>query len=318
MSRSPWWRPSRTARSARAASAARSGAAAGRAGESARPVSFRLRLGIVFGVLLLTGVALAGRAVQLQLLQHQFLAGEGAARFTRASEIVAHRGTITDRFGEPLAVSTPVDSVWVNPQELASDADQLQRLAKAIHVDHQSLVRHISTGMDREFLYVARGLQPADARKVRQLNFSGVNLTREYRRYYPAGEVTGHLLGFTDVDDSGQEGAELAFDNWLGGADGLKRVIQDSRGNKVEDIESIRAVRPGRDLKLSVDLRIQYLAYRELKAAIGRGELGLRCGACFDCSASSSPAARCCSCSARRWSRASSGSFSRICPITRS
>ena len=261
MSRKNWWRPSRPARSTRAATTARSS-------EAARPVSFRLRLGIVFGVLLVAGVALAGRAVQLQLLQHQFLASEGAARFTRIKEIVAHRGTITDRYGEPLAVSTPVDSVWVNPQELAGNADQLQRLARAMHVDRQSLVRHISTGMDREFLYVARGLQPADARKVRQLNFSGVNLTREYRRYYPAGEVTGHLLGFTDVDDAGQEGAELAFENWLGGADGAKRVIQDSQGNKVEDIESIRAVRPGRELKLSMDLRIQYLAYRELKAAI--------------------------------------------------
>jgi cell division protein FtsI (penicillin-binding protein 3) len=223
---------------------------------------------VLFGVLLLAGVALAGRAVQLQLLQHQFLAGEGAARFTRVTEIVAHRGTIADRFGEPLAVSTPVDSVWVNPQELAGNADQLQRLARTIRVDRQALVRHISTGMDREFLYVARGLQPADARLVRELGISGVNLTREYRRYYPAGEVTGHLLGFTDVDDAGQEGAELAFDNWLGGVDGSKRVIQDSQGNKVEDIESIRAVRPGRDLRLSVDLRIQYLAYRELKAAV--------------------------------------------------
>jgi cell division protein FtsI (penicillin-binding protein 3) len=223
---------------------------------------------VLFGLLLLAGVALAGRAVQLQLLQHQFLSGEGAARFTRVTEIVAHRGTIADRLGEPLAVSTPVDSVWVNPQELAGNADQLQRLARTIHADRQALVRHISTSMDREFLYVARGLQPADARLVRELGISGVNLTREYRRYYPAGEVTGHLLGFTDVDDAGQEGAELAFDNWLGGVDGSKRVIQDSQGNKVEDIESIRAVRPGRDLRLSVDLRIQYLAYRELKAAI--------------------------------------------------
>ena len=106
------------------------------------------------------------------------------------------------------------------------------------------------------------------ARKVRELQINGVNLAREYRRYYPAGEVTGHLLGFTDVDDTGQEGAELAFDNWLGGEDGSKRVIQDSQGNHVEDVESIRAVRPGRELKLSIDLRIQYLAYRELKAAV--------------------------------------------------
>ncbi len=235
---------------------------------SARPSSFRLRLVVMFGLLLAAGVALAGRAVQLQLLQHRFLAGEGAARFTRVAAISAHRGTITDRYGEPLAVSTPVDSVWANPQNLAGNTEPLQRLARAMHADPQELVRRVSTGLDREFLYLGRGLQPADARKVRELNISGVNLSREYRRYYPAGEVTGHLLGFTDVDDTGQEGAELAYDHSLGGEDGAKRVIQDSDGNKVEDVESIRAVRPGRELQLSIDLRLQYLAYRELKAAI--------------------------------------------------
>ncbi|HVN99962.1 MAG TPA: penicillin-binding protein 2, partial [Steroidobacteraceae bacterium] len=233
-----------------------------------RPVAFRMRLGVVFGALLLCGAGLVARAVQLQLVQHRFLAGEGAARFTRVAPIVAHRGTITDRDGEPLAVSTPVDGVWVNPRELSGGVDQLPRLARAIHMDPQELARRVSTNTDREFLYLVRGLQPADARKVRALQIPGVYLAREYRRYYPAGEVTGHLLGFTDVDDTGQEGAELAFDNWLGGEDGSKRVIQSGDGNKVEDVESIRAVRPGRDLRLSIDLRIQYLAYRELKAAI--------------------------------------------------
>ena len=234
----------------------------------ARPISFPVRLVVVFGLLLAAGVALAGRAVQLQLLQHRFLAGEGAARFTRVAAISAHRGTITDRYGEPLAVSTPVDSVWANPQELAANTEQLQLLARTMHADPHELLRRVSTGLDRAFLYLWRGLQPAEARKVRELNISGVNLSREYRRYYPAGEVTGHLLGFTDVDDTGQEGVELAFDHWLGGEDGAKRVIQDSDGNKVEDVESIRAVRPGRELPLSIDLRLQYLAYRELKAAI--------------------------------------------------
>ena len=234
----------------------------------ARPNSFRMRLAVVFTLMLASGAALVGRAVQLQLVQHSFLASEGAARFTRVAAIVAHRGTITDRYGEPLAVSTPVDAVWVNPRELAANIEQLPRLARAIHLNQQELVRRVSTGTDREFMYLARGLQPADARKVRSLQISGVNLAREYRRYYPAGEVTGHLLGFTDVDDAGQEGAELSFDNWLGGEDGSKRVIQDSQGNRVEDIESIRPVRPGRELRLSIDLRIQYLAYRELKAAI--------------------------------------------------
>jgi cell division protein FtsI (penicillin-binding protein 3) len=227
-----------------------------------------MRLAFAFGLLALVGAGLVARAVQLQLVQHNFLAKQGNERFQRVKEIAAHRGAITDRYGEPLAVSTPVDSVWVNPKEFADVTDQLPRLAKLMHTDAHELEQRISTGMDREFMYVARGLQPADARRVRDLGLPGVNLTREYRRYYPAGEVAGHVLGFTDIDDAGQEGAELAWDTWLGGEDGAKRVIQDSQGRKVEDVESIRAVRPGRDLRLSIDLRIQYLAYRELKAAV--------------------------------------------------
>jgi len=233
-----------------------------------RPYSFRLRLLLLFGVLIAIAAALVGRAVDLQLVDHGFLARQGDARFSRVASIAAHRGAITDRYGEPLAISTPVDSVWINPQDLNGSMDQLPRLARVLGSDRQELVRRVSSSLDRSFMYVARGLQPDDARKVRALGIGGVNLMREYRRYYPAGEVAGHLLGFTSIDDIGQEGAELAFDNWLAGEDGAKRVIQDSKGRKVEDIESIRAVRPGRDLRLSLDMRIQYLAYRELKSAI--------------------------------------------------
>jgi cell division protein FtsI (penicillin-binding protein 3) len=258
-------RPGGRARTARAAAGRSS---FGRGGATARPYSFRLRLRLLFGVLLVAALGLIGRAVDLQLVDHGFLAQQGDARYSRVAAIAAHRGNITDRNGEPLAVSTPVDSVWVNPQELAGNLEQLPRLASALGDDRQALLRHVSSNMDREFLYVARGLQPTDAGRVRALNLPGVNLTREYRRYYPDSEVTGHVLGFTSIDDVGQEGAELAFDNWLAGEDGAKRVIQDSKGRKVEDIESIRPVRPGRDLVLSVDLRIQYLAYRELKSAV--------------------------------------------------
>ena len=233
-----------------------------------RPVSFPLRLLVLFVLLGAAAVVLAGRAVQLQLVDHGFLADQGDARFMRVVATASHRGAITDRFNEPLAVSTPVDSVWVNPKELAGNTEQLPRLARAIGVGRNELVRRVSSSLNREFLFVARGLQPADSRKVRALGIDGVNFSREYRRYYPAGEVVGHVLGFTNVDDVGQEGAELAFDHWLAGEDGAKRVIQDSQGRKVEDVESIRAVRPGRNLTLSIDLRIQYLAYRELKAAI--------------------------------------------------
>ncbi|TLY63848.1 MAG: penicillin-binding protein 2 [Gammaproteobacteria bacterium] len=221
-------------------------------------------------ITLLVGSAagLVWRAVNLQLVDHGFLEREGDARFSRVAQIAAHRGTVTDRYGEPLAVSTPVDSIWVNPKELALATDQIPRLAAALHQDRQELARRITSNLEREFLYLARHRQPAEAQQIKALGIPGVYLSREYRRYYPAGEVTGHILGFTNVDDAGQEGLELAFDHWLAGEDGAKRVIQDRYGRTVQDVESIRPARPGRDLVLSIDLRIQYLAYRELKAAM--------------------------------------------------
>ncbi|HNR23053.1 MAG TPA: penicillin-binding transpeptidase domain-containing protein [Steroidobacteraceae bacterium] len=236
-------------------------------GESA-PRSFRTRAWVVLGMLVVAAGGLLWRAVDLQLMDHAFLARQGDARFSRVAAIAAHRGTITDRYGEPLAVSTPVDSVWANPKELALATDLLPQLARALKVDKNDLARRVTSNLDREFLYLRRHMQPADAQKIKALGIPGVYLVREYRRYYPSGEVVGHLLGFTSIDDAGQEGIELAFDHWLAGEDGAKRVIQDRHGRVVQDVESIRPVRPGRDMVLSIDLRIQYLAYRELKAAI--------------------------------------------------
>jgi len=232
------------------------------------PSSFRWRASLLIGLLIACALGLVYRAVNLQLVDHGFLAKEGDARFSRVLEIAAHRGTITDRYGEPLAVSTPVDSIWVNPGELALATDQIPRLAKALGLDRQELARRITSNLDREFLYLARHKQPAEAEQIKALGIPGVYTSREYRRYYPAAEVTGHLLGFTNVDDQGQEGLELAFDHWLAGEDGAKRVIQDRYGRIVQNVESIRPARPGKDLVLSIDLRIQYLAYRELKAAV--------------------------------------------------
>jgi cell division protein FtsI (penicillin-binding protein 3) len=204
----------------------------------------------------------------LQLLDHGFLAKQGDDRSMRVVKIAAHRGAITDRNGEPLGVSTPVDSVWVNPQELNDNIDQLPKLAKALKEDQQSLVRRITSNLDREFLYLVRHMPPEQAAHIKALGIPGVYLLREYRRYYPAGEISGHVVGFTTVDDKGQEGLELGFDQLLNGEDGAKRVIQDMYGRYVENVESIRSPRPGRDLVTSIDLRIQYLAYRELKAAM--------------------------------------------------
>src|ERR1700722_10884289 len=232
------------------------------------PLSFRWRAYVLIGLLVCCAGGLVYRAVNLTLVDHSFLAKEGDARFSRVVQIAAHRGTITDRYGEPLAVSTPVDSIWVNPKELALAPDQIPRLAAALKLDRQELARKITTNLDRDFLYLVRHKEPSEAQQIKALGIPGVYLSREYRRYYPSGEVAGHILGFTNVDDGGQEGLELAFDHWLAGENGSKRVIQDRYGRIVENVEGIRDARPGRDLVLSIDLRIQYLAYRELKAAI--------------------------------------------------
>ena len=230
--------------------------------------SFRWRVWLILGLLLTAGAGLLAQAAHLQLYRHDFYASEGNERFSRVATITAHRGMITDRNGEPLAISTPVDSVWVNPQELAPVPEQIPRLAKALKLDRQELVQRVTSNEDRQFLYVARHLPPIEAEKIRALGITGVYLKREYRRYYPSGEVTGQMLGFTNVDDAGQEGLELAFDHWLAGTDGAKRVIQDGYQRVVQNVDSIREVSPGHDLRLSIDLRLQYLAYRELKAAV--------------------------------------------------
>jgi len=232
------------------------------------PGSRAWRHWFVLGLLALGGVALVARAVYLQVIDQEFLEKQGDARILRTAKLSANRGMIVDRNGEALAVSTPVDSVWAQPQKLAQVPHEFPRLAKALDRDPQWLARRVTSNLNREFIYLVRHMRPQDAAKVKALGIPGVDTLREYRRYYPAGEVTGHLLGFTNVDDVGQEGLELAFDQWLGGEPGEKRVMRDSLGRTIEDIERIRAPRPGQDLVTSIDLRVQYLAYRELKAAV--------------------------------------------------
>ncbi|MGC3982645.1 MAG: penicillin-binding transpeptidase domain-containing protein [Steroidobacteraceae bacterium] len=229
---------------------------------------FRGRLRWVLLALGLAGTALVVRAVDLQLLDDGFLLKQGNARFARVATLAAHRGAIYDRNGETLAISTPVDSVWINPAQLNQAADQIPKLAEALNSNSQSLVQIVSSNLERDFVYLKRRMNPKDAAQVKALNIPGVYLQREYRRYYPAGEVTGHVLGFTNIDDQGREGLELAYDRALSGTPGAKRVIQDRLGRSVEDVESIRAASPGEDVISSIDVRIQYLAYRELKKAI--------------------------------------------------
>ncbi len=220
--------------------------------------------------LLACAAVLAARAVHLQVFSNDFLIRQADARHLRVARIPAHRGIITDRNGEPLAVSTPVDSVWVNPRELVQSPDSIPALALALGMNADKLTRRLTRNVDKEFMYLRRHMRPADAQVIRSLRIPGVAIEREYRRYYPAGEVAGHLIGFTNIDDVGQEGLELAFDHWLAGKPGRKRVLQDRLGRVVEDVERIESPSPGRALSVSIDLRIQYLAYRELKAAIQR------------------------------------------------
>jgi cell division protein FtsI (penicillin-binding protein 3) len=234
--------------------------------QTARRFAGRLTLvGVFFSLL---AASLVARAVHLQVFNKDFLNQQADTRHLRTERITAHRGMITDRNGEPLAISTPVDSIWANPKELAPAVDRVPQLARLLGIDPQQLIRRVTRSMDKEFLYLKRHLSPEQAQLVLDLKLPGVNVQREYRRYYPAGEVTGHLVGFTDIDDAGQEGLELAFNHWLAGESGAKRVLKDRLGRSVENVESIRPPHHGKDLQTSIDLRIQYLAYRTLKAAI--------------------------------------------------
>ncbi|MDZ7662308.1 peptidoglycan D,D-transpeptidase FtsI family protein [Thiohalophilus sp.] len=230
------------------------------------------RLITVMLVLLSVTFVLVWRAVDLHVVRKAFLQDQGDARYLRELPLAAHRGMITDRHGEPLAISTPVDSVWVNPAEFAVAQPQWPKLAKLLNLDVRDMVTSIAQRQDKEFVYIKRHVEPARAERVMDLGIPGVSLQREYQRYYPMAEVVSHVVGFTDIDDQGQEGLELAFDKWLSGEAGSQRVIRDRLGRVVKHVELLKKPRPGQDLALSIDRRLQYLAYRELKrAVIGSG-----------------------------------------------
>ena len=228
----------------------------------------RPRLYALAVVLGLCGMALVVRAVDLQFVDSEFYQQQGDARFLRDLPIATSRGAITDRNGEPLAVSSPVESIWVNPKELLHSTERFAELATALQIDQDVLESRISQRAEREFVYLRRHMNPDEAAAILALEIPGVYAQREFRRFYPQGEVMAHVLGFTNIDDRGQEGLELAFDEWLAGEPGLKRVIRDRRGRIVENVDLIRPAEPGHDLTLSIDRRLQYLAYRELKTAI--------------------------------------------------
>jgi len=227
------------------------------------------RASVLLSLLLLWFVLLAGRALYLQVWRNDFLQQEGASRFTRVVELPAHRGMVTDRYGEPLAISTPVESVWASPADVEISASQRRQLARLLDLEEQDLKKKLAES-DREFVYLRRHLPPELAAKVVQLGLPGVGLKREYRRYYPAGDLTAQLIGITNIDDRGLEGIELEYQEWLAGKPGSRRVIKDRLGRVIEDAENIRPPVEGHDLALSIDSKLQYLAFRELKAAVLR------------------------------------------------
>ena len=231
------------------------------------PVKF-YRMFIIVVFIILSIAALVWRAFDLHILDNAFLQDQGAARYLRVMPISTHRGMITDRNGEPLALSTPVDSVWIHPKEFLTVQAQWPKLAKILDVKVSYITKIVMQRKTRDFVYLQRHVTPEKSQRILALGLSGVSLQREYRRYYPAGEVASHVLGFTNIDDAGQEGMELAYDDWLQGTPGLKRVLKDRLGRVIKHVELIKQAKPGKDLILSIDRRLQYLTYRELKKAV--------------------------------------------------
>tara|TARA_R110001599_G_scaffold65838_2_gene185910 strand:- start:163787 stop:165511 length:1725 start_codon:yes stop_codon:yes gene_type:complete len=231
----------------------------------------QLRFYLVVAVLCVLLLLLVGRVLSLQIIDsergYEFLQDQGAMRSVRTAEIPAYRGVITDRRGEPLAVSTPVISIWANPSVLAN-SERLPELALALGLDLPALEERLARYSKKQFMYLQRHMVPEAAREVLALRVSGVSGEREYRRFYPAGEVASQLVGFTNVDDQGIAGLELAYDKWLQGVPGKKKYIKDLHGEVVRDIGVLQPAQPGKDLTLSIDLRLQYLQHRELRRAV--------------------------------------------------
>lgn len=231
----------------------------------------RWRMRVVMILLFGGFAALTARATYLQTWQNDFLNKEGGKRVNRVVEIPAHRGMITDRRGEPVAISTPVESIWINPQEAQATPQQIQALATLLDTDPDVLRRYFND-KKKSFVYLRRQLPPEIAAEVQSLGIKGLSSTPEYRRYYPSGEVMAQVVGVTGVEDRGLEGLEVVYESWLDGEPGAKRVLKDRLGNTVEDLELLRLPKHGRDLTLSINLQLQYLAYRELADALAKNQ----------------------------------------------
>jgi len=241
------------------------------------------RVAIVSGLLALSAFVLLGRAVQLQVSEQSFYVQQGGDRQQRAQVIPAHRGMITDRNGEPLAISVPMDSVWINPMELTKfyaqlaagalpkkikDRDPIRTLAKFLAMPKSSLQALVDSNRGKQFIYVKRQLRPSLADKIRAAHLPGVGLQREYQRFYPAGDAIAPLLGFTNIDDQGQAGLEASYNNYLSGTPGQRLILKDAYGHEVDDLGVVKEAQPGHNLTLSIDKRLQYLTYSELAKGV--------------------------------------------------
>ena len=205
------------------------------------------------------------KVANLHIIERDFLQEQGDRRTIRTVPLIANRGLITDRNGEPLAVSTPVQSIWVDPRKISNDPESIKALAENLELNEEVLIQNLKLKSNLKFHYIKRRLPPPEAEKILRLGVEGVYSQQEYQRFYPQGEVAAHLVGFSNVDDVGQEGLELTYDNWLKGVPGRRQVMQDRRGNIIEELNTIQTAQPGNRLELSIDFRIQNIAYRELK-----------------------------------------------------
>jgi cell division protein FtsI (penicillin-binding protein 3) len=237
-----------------------------RQAEPRQQPSYRARRLFVLLLIACAFTALIWRSIDRQVFETAFLQEQGELRYLRTVHVDAGRGMITDRNGEPLAISTPLKTVTADPRQLKASPRTLRSLARLLQLDPDHLQRLVT--LDKGFVYIKRHITPELAKRVEQMGLAGLDMQTEYHRFYPSAEVTAHVVGFTDIDDRGQEGLELAYNDWLSGTRGAKRVIKDGKGHVVEDVENIKSPEPGKDLVLSIDRRLQFLAYRELKAAV--------------------------------------------------
>ncbi len=239
-------------------------------GRTEKAITNRWRLCVLQCLLIIAVATTAYRIIDLQLIDRHFLQSEGNKRSVRYESVPAHRGIIFDRNGKPLAVSTPVTTLWADPAELSLAKTRWSELAAALGISEITLARRISANRGKDFMYLKRHLTPEKGAKILALKIPGVNEMEEHRRYYPAAEVTSHLVGFTDIDEKGQEGVELGYNDWLEGVPGKIRYLKDRRGRLAKQAELVESVEPGKELMLSIDLSLQYMAYRELQKAVDK------------------------------------------------